>query len=720
MHAEVEAALAANGHEYILISKSSLARSSHAEEDVKNFFLRSNFFPEKVMYDSAGWYITFKSPTAARRASMVLDRQKIYHHTINLVVRPPYNSQSAEAAPTTSSEAPLPTASSAPPTEQSRSEVLTQAHALVIEYLKEQVRAELRGRLIRERIKKNISEWPENKEKVKAKLAAAAAKRASSSKPANRLAGLKFTKKPGSESFRAKKKQQQVKEPTPEPALERESSMVRVLPASKRTKTKERDASPSPTPVRKRRKMKTAVDVGFESEDETPLGTAPTSSPAPRDPTPAPTEKRQRSPSLIAAPVSSRKKRKVETATPTPMEEDAASTVLDDDVDAMLMEHLDSAPTKKPKTGGRKKKAQKAEPIFADVDMPNAGSEPPVDLVGNVDMVIDEVPEESAPIVQEIEEPPKPTPKKRVRQPKKTKAEPVAAPAPVDPGPPPNPTDFAQDEEELYFLKLGLQRRLAGQPEWGVDLRDPAEIAAEREANAKRHAAIRVHSTGSARTEGYYKIPEAVKALYLPDRNQAKIDVGPASAVPAGASSRSTRIESRHLARDVEQTNRLLASLGHGDSASDTRIKFNQLRTRKKRLRFARSPIHDWGLYALEAIAIGEMVIEYVGEVIRQQVADKREKYYEQTGIGSSYLFRVDDDAVVDATKKGNLGRLINHCCAPNCTAKIITINGDKKIVIYAKTAIEPGDEITYDYHFPIENEKIICLCGSPKCRGFL
>ncbi len=40
--------------------------------------------------------------------------------------------------------------------------------------------------------------------------------------------------------------------------------------------------------------------------------------------------------------------------------------------------------------------------------------------------------------------------------------------------------------------------------------------------------------------------------------------------------------------------------------------------------------------------------------------------------------------------------RLINHSCDPNCTAKIITINGEKKIVIYAKQEIELGSEITY------------------------
>jgi SET domain-containing protein len=93
-------------------------------------------------------------------------------------------------------------------------------------------------------------------------------------------------------------------------------------------------------------------------------------------------------------------------------------------------------------------------------------------------------------------------------------------------------------------------------------------------------------------------------------------------------------------------------------------LKFNQLQSRKKQLRFAKSPIHDWGLYAEEHIDVNDMVIEYVGEVIRQQVAEEREKQYEWCGIGSSYLFRVDDDTVIDATKCGNVARFINHCCA--------------------------------------------------------
>ena len=56
----------------------------------------------------------------------------------------------------------------------------------------------------------------------------------------------------------------------------------------------------------------------------------------------------------------------------------------------------------------------------------------------------------------------------------------------------------------------------------------------------------------------------------------------------------------------------------------------------------------------------------------------------------------------------------------PNCYAKIVTLENEKKIVIYSKRDIQVNEEITYDYKFPIEDEKIPCLCGAPQCRGTL
>lgn len=58
----------------------------------------------------------------------------------------------------------------------------------------------------------------------------------------------------------------------------------------------------------------------------------------------------------------------------------------------------------------------------------------------------------------------------------------------------------------------------------------------------------------------------------------------------------------------------------------------------------------------------GEMVIEYAGELIRSTLTDKRERYYDGRGIGC-YMFKIDENFVVDATMRGNAARFINHSC---------------------------------------------------------
>ncbi|KAL0489521.1 histone-lysine N-methyltransferase [Acrasis kona] len=179
-----------------------------------------------------------------------------------------------------------------------------------------------------------------------------------------------------------------------------------------------------------------------------------------------------------------------------------------------------------------------------------------------------------------------------------------------------------------------------------------------------------------------------------------------------------TSVEGRRNRANTRREHRMLINCvdaTHGD-----KVKINQLKSRKKRLKFAKSPIHDWGLFALENIDLNDLVIEYVGEIVRQQVADVREKRYERMGIGSSYLFRLDDEYIIDATTRGNLARFINHSCDPNCCAKVIRVDDEKKVVIYALKPIMVGEELTYDYKFPFEDEKIPCHCGSKKCKKWL
>ncbi|PQE31982.1 hypothetical protein CJF32_00001607 [Rutstroemia sp. NJR-2017a WRK4] len=245
--------------------------------------------------------------------------------------------------------------------------------------------------------------------------------------------------------------------------------------------------------------------------------------------------------------------------------------------------------------------------------------------------------------------------------------------------------------------------------------------------------------TGSARTDGTKKILNSEKSLYLPHRikvqkareereaqaKKAGKDVAAEAAeaakiaaekLLAKGNSRANRVNNRRFVADLNDQKKTLG----GDSDV---LRFNQLKKRKKPVKFARSAIHNWGLYAMENIAMNDMIIEYVGEKVRQQVADLRENRYLKSGIGSSYLFRIDENTVIDATKKGGIARFINHSCMPNCTAKIITVEKSKRIVIYALRDIAQNEELTYDYKFEREigsTDRIPCLCGTPACKGFL
>ncbi|CRL07368.1 CLUMA_CG020346, isoform A [Clunio marinus] len=226
---------------------------------------------------------------------------------------------------------------------------------------------------------------------------------------------------------------------------------------------------------------------------------------------------------------------------------------------------------------------------------------------------------------------------------------------------------------------------------------------------------VKQHPTGCARTEGYYKIDSKDKAHYKYHHLR-----GGSSVVGHHDSIAKMAVaKMQNASREARSNQRRLLTAFGGATESDL-LKFNQLKFRKKQLKFAKSAIHDWGLFAMEPIAADEMVIEYVGQMVRPSVADLRESKYEAIGIGSSYLFRIDSETIIDATKCGNLARFINHSCNPNCYAKVITIESEKKIVIYSKQPIGVNEEITYDYKFPLEDEKIPCLCGAQGCRGTL
>ncbi len=163
---------------------------------------------------------------------------------------------------------------------------------------------------------------------------------------------------------------------------------------------------------------------------------------------------------------------------------------------------------------------------------------------------------------------------------------------------------------------------------------------------------------------------------------------------------------------------RMVKSLGTASTGVDRLAG----RDREQYLRFGKSTIEGWGVFAEEAINAGDLIIEYRGELIGHAVADKREREYEHAKI-PDYMFRIDAFTVCDATRLGNVARFINASCSPNCYTQIITANENKRIVIYSKRNIARGEELCYDYKFPLEmdpTKRIPCGCGSIECRGYM
>lgn len=135
-----------------------------------------------------------------------------------------------------------------------------------------------------------------------------------------------------------------------------------------------------------------------------------------------------------------------------------------------------------------------------------------------------------------------------------------------------------------------------------------------------------------------------------------------------------------------------------------------------------RSPIAGKGAFARKAIPKGTRIIEYKGQRIDADEADRR---YDDDAmdVHHTFLFGLEDGTCIDAAVRGNDARYINHSCDPNCEA----VEEGDRIFVEALRDIARGEELVYDYAYEREGRMrpewkrlYACRCGSKKCRGMI
>ena len=139
-----------------------------------------------------------------------------------------------------------------------------------------------------------------------------------------------------------------------------------------------------------------------------------------------------------------------------------------------------------------------------------------------------------------------------------------------------------------------------------------------------------------------------------------------------------------------------------------------------RKLAVRRSGVHGNGVFAARALKAGEVLIEYVGEIIDWEEALRRHPH-NPAEPNQTFYFHIEGGKVIDANVGGNASRWINHACEPNCESD----EQDGRVFIKALRDIAAGEELFYDYGLVIDErytaklkKEYACRCGAASCRG--
>lgn len=128
-----------------------------------------------------------------------------------------------------------------------------------------------------------------------------------------------------------------------------------------------------------------------------------------------------------------------------------------------------------------------------------------------------------------------------------------------------------------------------------------------------------------------------------------------------------------------------------------------------------------YGMRANVDIPANTFIIEYMGDIIDAEEYKSRKLKYDSENIKHFYFMMIQDNEIIDATKRASLGRYLNHSCDPNAYIEKWVVDKRFRMGIFAKRDIIKGEEICFDYNvdrYGAEPQK--CYCGAPNCLGVM
>ncbi|EKG21255.1 hypothetical protein MPH_01398 [Macrophomina phaseolina MS6] len=136
-----------------------------------------------------------------------------------------------------------------------------------------------------------------------------------------------------------------------------------------------------------------------------------------------------------------------------------------------------------------------------------------------------------------------------------------------------------------------------------------------------------------------------------------------------------------------------------------------------KRTLLGESEVQGFGLYMGEKVNHGDYIGEYKGEIVMKEEGSRRGAVYQH--LKTNYLFDLNRAQEVDSTRAGNKLRFINNSAkSPNCMPKVLLCNTVVRIGMFAIKDIKAGEELFFNYNYPIDVTKHFWEKGETKPSG--